>query len=330
MAGDWIKMRTNLRRHPKIVRMASALKADSNQTLSEARPDRLRVIGGLHAVWSLFDEHSADGVLWGYTPETVDDEIGWPGFSDQMIAMGWLEFDGSEGLTLRDFDTHNGTSAKRRAQESERKRLERAAEKNVENKTAGATEMSDKRPNTVGQSGGNLSASSADADADKLRTREEKRREEEEEKPPQPPEGGGGGGESVKGSRAGVVCRAIKAKGVSDVNPSNPTLQAYIAQGVPIEVFEAAAETCAKSNPPKGVNYLLGIVKRQLGEAAGISTGPAMPAKPWDDTRTSILAKAAELGLKWTDEHSLAADRETFPAFTARVRREIERHAQPA
>jgi hypothetical protein len=39
MAGDWIQMRVALQTHPKVVRIASALKAD-----------RLRVVGGLH--WS--------------------------------------------------------------------------------------------------------------------------------------------------------------------------------------------------------------------------------------------------------------------------------------
>lgn len=44
MAGDWIKMRADLHTHPKVVRMASALKAD-----------RLRIVGGLHSAWCLFD-----------------------------------------------------------------------------------------------------------------------------------------------------------------------------------------------------------------------------------------------------------------------------------
>jgi hypothetical protein len=116
MAGDWIKMRSNLRRHPKVVRLASASNAD-----------RLRVVGGLHAVWCLFDEHSEDGCLYGYTPSAVDEEIGWPGFCDLLIAIGWVETDGRDGLSLPDFDTHNGASAKRRAQEADRKRAERAA-----------------------------------------------------------------------------------------------------------------------------------------------------------------------------------------------------------
>lgn len=44
MAGDWIKMRIDLQTHPKVFRMVSALKAD-----------RLRIIGGLHIAWSIFD-----------------------------------------------------------------------------------------------------------------------------------------------------------------------------------------------------------------------------------------------------------------------------------
>jgi hypothetical protein len=144
MAGDWIKMRSNLRRHPKVVRMASALNAD-----------RLRVVGGLHAVWCLFDEHSEDGCLYGYTPSAIDEEIGFPGFCETLIAIGWVESDGNDGLSLPDFDTHNGASAKRRAMEADRKRAERAA--------------ASEHPQDVG----NASAS----DADKKRTREEKRRD---------------------------------------------------------------------------------------------------------------------------------------------------------
>jgi hypothetical protein len=133
MAVDWIKMRADLHTHPKVVRIMSALKAD-----------RLRVIGGLHAVWCLFDAHSADGILDGYDFETLDTFIGWPGFSSAMNAIGWLNRD-ENGLIAPRFDEHNGQSAKRRAQDAERKR--------------------DDRKTSAPQ-------------ADKLRTREEKRREE--------------------------------------------------------------------------------------------------------------------------------------------------------
>lgn len=136
-----------------------------------------------------------------------------------------------------------------------------------------------------------------------------------------------GGGVSATPTKAGEICRAIKAKGVIGVNPSHPELQALIDKGVPVEVFEAAAETCLKATPPKGMAYLLGIVKRQLGEATAIAAGAGMPQKPWDETRTSIEAKGDELGLGRWNEHDLSANRETFAQYTARVRQAVE-HSQ--
>jgi hypothetical protein len=110
MAGDWIKMRTDLFTHPKVVRISSALKADA-----------LRTVGGLMSVWSLFDAHSIDGHLDGYTSESIDDHLRWPGFAGAMISVCWLE-ETAQGLGLPEFDTHNGASAKRRAQDADRKR----------------------------------------------------------------------------------------------------------------------------------------------------------------------------------------------------------------
>lgn len=136
MAGDWIKMRGDLGTHPKVVRIMSALKAD-----------RLRVVGGLHAVWSLFDAHSEDGVLDGYTLEALDNMIAWPGFAAQMVRVEWL-VENAESLSVPRFDEHNGQSAKRRATETQRKREARSVCK--------------------------VSA----PNADKKRSREEKRRED--------------------------------------------------------------------------------------------------------------------------------------------------------
>lgn len=113
MAGNWIKMRADLFTHPKVVRMASALQADT-----------LRTVGGLMSTWCLFDAHSEDGQLDGYTPEVLDAHLRWPGFSEAMTAVGWL-LNSPNGLSLPRFDTHNGQSAKRRAQDADRKRLVR-------------------------------------------------------------------------------------------------------------------------------------------------------------------------------------------------------------
>jgi hypothetical protein len=137
MSADWIKVRVGLRRHPKVVRIVSALKSD-----------RLRVIGALMVVWSVFDEHSVDGRLDGYSFEQMDIEIGWPGFCEAMHGLGWLDRDGSCGIVMPGFQKHNGQSAKRRAKEAERKRGARS------------------------QDGGKSSASNADKK--RTRVREEK------------------------------------------------------------------------------------------------------------------------------------------------------------
>jgi hypothetical protein len=159
MAGDWIKMRVDLHTHPKIVRILSAVCPQPSGQMS----DRLRVVGGLHAVWSLFDAHSVDGRLEGYTVETLDHVIGWPGFGDAMISVNWLAEEETKALVLPEFSEHNGQSAKRRAEDQKRKRNVRKAS---EKRPHSVRTVADKCPNGSGL---------------------EKRREEEEQKMPSSP-----------------------------------------------------------------------------------------------------------------------------------------------
>lgn len=155
MSG-WIKMGVGLRRHPKVVRMSSALKAD-----------KLRVVGALHAVWCVFDEHSTDGTLEGYTLQAMDEEVGWRGFSAAMQGIGWL-VETPQGLEAPDYEEHNGPVAKRRAMETSRKGRSRKS--------------SAEGPQDDETQSGQVSAS----EADKVRNREEKKKEI----PPIAPQGG--------------------------------------------------------------------------------------------------------------------------------------------
>lgn len=237
MAGDWIKMRADLHTHPKVVRISSALRAD-----------RLRTVGALHAVWCLFDAHSTDGTLEGYTPEAIDDLIGWPGFAAAMQAVEWLEVS-EDFVSLPRFDEHNGKSAKRRAMETERKRRERVAE-----------------------TSGNVSAS----DADKKRTREEKRREEVCSSLRSEHTQGERSSPGPKPSKAAEMVWAMRQAGIADGNPSHPMLLALIEAGASAEEFRAAATKAAKGS--KGFAYALAIVQRTREEAkdaaSRMHTGP--------------------------------------------------------
>ena len=103
MAGDWVKGRKSTPNDPRIFRMASVLKAD-----------RLKTFVGTIAAWILFDEHTDDGMIVGYTAEVLDELIGFPGLARAMESVGWLEI-GENYIKVPDFEQHNGQSAKRRA-----------------------------------------------------------------------------------------------------------------------------------------------------------------------------------------------------------------------
>lgn len=223
MAGDWIKMRTDLPTSPKVVRMASALKAD-----------RFRVVGGLLSVWSLFDAHSDDGVLHGYTMDAIDELAAWPGFAGAMATVGWIECDG-ESLALPRFDTHNGQTAKRRAQDADRKRVVRK-----------------------------VSAS----DADNMRTREEKIREEQKQELASLAPG-----VSARPTEAGRACLLMRKAGCTQTNPAHPNLLAALAEGVTPEALAATAAEGIESGKSKPFAWAITTARSRHKEGASPVTG---------------------------------------------------------
>lgn len=125
MAGDWIKMRVDLHTDPKVVRIACAVCAHGVRGEASKSAQRCAVVGALHLVWCLFDTHSVDGQLEGYTPEVVDELVGISGFAAAMASVGWLDST-PKGLTMHNFQRHNGQGAKRRAMHADRVRETRA------------------------------------------------------------------------------------------------------------------------------------------------------------------------------------------------------------
>jgi hypothetical protein len=128
MGSPWIKMRTDLAGDPHVARLARALSAwlaDRCPLIVRTPAARHLIVGTLHATWALADQYTVDGRLDGYTAETLDDLIGIAGWAEALAAVGWLEIDG-EAIVIARFAEHNGTSAKRRAMESQRKRSSRS------------------------------------------------------------------------------------------------------------------------------------------------------------------------------------------------------------
>ncbi len=153
MAGDWIKLRTNLHADPAVIRIGAVLGLDS-----------FAVVGRLAAVWAWADAHTEDGSVTGITQAWIDTLTQCSGFGAAMVAVGWLKCDGNL-VMFPHFDRHMGENAKKRATESVRKRTYR-------NKA-----VSRKRPKVVPQVVPQMSQTCPTENG----TREEKRREEKKE-----------------------------------------------------------------------------------------------------------------------------------------------------
>jgi hypothetical protein len=108
VAGEWIKVRTNLWDDPRIGQLCEL--TDQGEAA---------VIGGLYWLWATADEHSADGLLLGMTTRTIDRKTGIQGLGKALVTIGWLK-ESDDGVTVERFDEHNGASAKQRAQTAKR------------------------------------------------------------------------------------------------------------------------------------------------------------------------------------------------------------------
>ena len=117
MAGDWIKMRTNLDTDPRVIEMAAAL----------GIPE-LQVVGCLWKVWAWADQHTLDGNAIRVTGVTLDRFTCVPGFADALRNVGWLQ-GRDTALCFPRFAEHNGQTAKKRAETKDRVAKHRNAQR---------------------------------------------------------------------------------------------------------------------------------------------------------------------------------------------------------
>lgn len=111
---SWIKIRTNLVSDPAVAAIGIRIRAHPRQ-----------VVGCLVAVWCWADPLTADGWVPHATARLIDEVAGRKDFANALAAVGWLSIE-PDGVRFPRWDRHNSQSAKARAGEVERKRLQRS------------------------------------------------------------------------------------------------------------------------------------------------------------------------------------------------------------
>ena len=101
----WIKMQTHLPDKPEVLGIGEKL----------GIPDA-HVIGLLFCVWSMADTQAdADGRIENCSLRLIDRKVGHDGFAEAMAKVSWLVVDGDD-IVFPNYQHHNGSTAKSRAQ----------------------------------------------------------------------------------------------------------------------------------------------------------------------------------------------------------------------
>jgi hypothetical protein len=104
MAGEWIKFEASTPEKREVFSITAAM--------GWTDPDL--TVGKLLKVWRWFDQQTVGGNADGVTLALLDSIIGVSGFAQAMCNVGWLVSNES-GVSLPNFDRHNGRTAKERA-----------------------------------------------------------------------------------------------------------------------------------------------------------------------------------------------------------------------
>lgn len=151
MAGDWIKMRTDLYRDPKVCMMADLLMADESELSRHVNQNCQRnmtvtrnvmrnvTVGALVSVWGVMRLQGkceeADLVCDDVALGVIDDIADLPGFGEAMAAVGWV-VKTADGLVFpRFFEDNNvapdGSVRSKGAARQQRYRDRKKAESDV-------------------------------------------------------------------------------------------------------------------------------------------------------------------------------------------------------
>lgn len=109
MAGEWLKLECSTPDKPEVFAITASMGWDD--------PDM--TVGKLFRVWRWFDQQTVSGNAPGVTCLLLDRIAGATGFAQAMEKAGWLIVSDT-GLQLPNFEKHNGSTAKNRAQTAKR------------------------------------------------------------------------------------------------------------------------------------------------------------------------------------------------------------------
>ena len=179
MAGDWIKMRTDLYRDPKVTVMADQLLdsggSESNVTVTLHRNARSvmrnAVVGALVSVWGVVrreghrdgDDLRIDNATLG----VIDDIADMVGFGAAMLAAGWLAETDSALVFPRFFEEHNvDPTTEIKAKNRERQRRFREKKRGESNALRNVTVTPCNAPRSESESEESIDTVDSDFDAD--------------------------------------------------------------------------------------------------------------------------------------------------------------------
>lgn len=182
MAGEWLKFEANTPEKPEVFAITVAMGWDD--------PDL--AVGKLLKVWRWFDQQSIDGNAPSVTLALLDRISGVSGFAQAMCNVGWLCIQ-STGISLPNFERHNGKTAKDRALTAKR----------VANH----------------KSNGKTNAASVTSGVTSALPREEKRREEVKDTPIPPDGGKSGRTKSIGFPEFLTRCKAANETPIPDDHP---------------------------------------------------------------------------------------------------------------
>lgn len=227
MAGDWIKMRSNLWDDPRVARLVDL--TDSSEA---------EVIGGLYWLWATADQHTADGFMPGLSCRQIDRKTGVSGLGQALVDIGWIE-NQEDGIFIVNFEDHNGASAKKRAQTAKR-----VANHRIGNADETPSDESGNAPNVTGAL---------------AREREEK---EKEVIPPSPPSQGGdesdppSAGKAKRERKPAIALKTFlencKERGEKAISEHKPLLDYVEGTGLPMEFVNLAWMEFKRRHLPEG------------------------------------------------------------------------------